>query len=1457
MPDFKTILAVLAASSRLAVASQAELVVQTGHMSVHSASFSPDGRLIVTAGENAAILWDRESGAELRVFLGHTEAVKSAVFSPSGKLVLTASADGTARLWDPATGKEVKRIVPPKVRVMAAGREHNQVTGVESAIFSPDGTKILTGGSDGIARLWDAGSGEQILQLTTTWGTLLGGSATCVAFSPDGRQILTGTRDKTVQLWDAIRGSELRRFEGRIYPYDEMQSPYGEIAAVAFSPTGRVALTGSNDRTPRMWDTRTGQEFRWFQASPRTCGAIAFSKDGGKVATGWGSKVQIWDAASGRLILKVGDGRVILDETGKVIGNTEGTLGSSSIAFSPDGRFVLVGEDMGGAGLWDATTGKLIRRFKRNALYRWKSSIAFSKNGLQLLTDGPFLWDMTTGQPNPNFSSSIETYESYPAALTPDGVILAARNQLYLCDPETGNVLLKFEAQPVLPEANPGLPPNPFHFTTPIATPYSISSVVSAPERHLVLTTAPGSGVRLWNTRTGKKTAEFPYPSMEHFSDTERTNSSAFSPDGSQVLSAGSDKIVRLWDATTGREIRKFEPFNVPPPKGLREVFWDRDETDIVAFAPDGKQFATAGLYRGKVRIWDKNSGKEVRQIQLSDTVEAVTFSPNGRMIATGGWDGVLRFWDVDSGQRVRELRGHAGAIKSIAFAPAGNLLASSGDDGTVRLWRAAEGTLVATLINFSDGTWTVVDPQGRFDTNSLDGSSELRWTVPDEPFRALPIEIFTRQYFIPNLLRKLLRREKLPDLPSIAEINRVQPVVGKPVIEPDPKDPDLVRARVKVAQQSDGKRASGLKDLRIFRNGQLVRVQEGDLENREYRFDGIRLPHEKSTEFSAYAFNDAFVKSDTARATYERSQAPPAPKRRTFLLNIGVNRYRAAGCDLDGAASDAVALSRALESHLPLVNARILVSEGATAAGASKESIKAAFSEIARQATPDDIFIFSFSGHGFNDKNDFYISPSDLSGNCSRPDDHLLSSAISTSELMEWLRPLDAGEMVMILDTCFSAASIESGDFKPAPLGNKVLGQLAYDKRMRILTASQSTQVAREAPGLNMGLLTYALVKEGLTKKGADGRLRLRDWLSYGRQRVPELFSELSAIKVDKNSGSTRRTDDNYVQMPGFFDFTAKNNLGIELTLEDVVVANTSRSLTSTTATTASSGGLAPRPPRTIPSPAALTSGLQPSDMRVNPKDSLHYVWIPSGTFRMGCSDGDSECKESERPAHHVELTKGFWMGQTSVTVGAWRRYRNETGKPALPGSDTMSRKINEEGGNDNMPVVDMTWAEAKGFCEWSGGRLPTEAEWEYAARAGSTSARYGDLDEIAWSRENSGDQRIDSAHPLKQVTNLGLLDLLASGIKPHVVGQKQPNAWKVYDMLGNVKQWTADWYDANYYQVSPPQDPSGPPSGQFRSARGGSWFTPSSGVRVSSRSAGDVGSRLNYDVGFRCVAN
>jgi formylglycine-generating enzyme required for sulfatase activity len=252
--------------------------------------------------------------------------------------------------------------------------------------------------------------------------------------------------------------------------------------------------------------------------------------------------------------------------------------------------------------------------------------------------------------------------------------------------------------------------------------------------------------------------------------------------------------------------------------------------------------------------------------------------------------------------------------------------------------------------------------------------------------------------------------------------------------------------------------------------------------------------------------------------------------------------------------------------------------------------------------------------------------------------------------------------------------------------------------------------------------------------------------------------------------------------------------------------------------------------------------------EVRENPKDGLKYVWIPPGTFMMGCSPGDTEAGDNEKPPHQVTITKGFWLGQTVVTVGAYKRFAAATGK-AMPDPPSF----NPNWSNEQMPIVNVNWDDAQAYCAWAGGRLPTEAEWEYAARAGSAERRYGDLDEIAWYADNSGRQRLDSTRIWNEDEANYAKCLRDNGNATHEVAQKRANRFGLYDMLGNVYEWVNDRYDNDYYQNSPSQDPTGPATGEFPVLRGGSWYDNPWFVRVSDRLFYFPGRRID-GFGFRC---
>jgi hypothetical protein len=200
------------------------------------------------------------------------------------------------------------------------------------------------------------------------------------------------------------------------------------------------------------------------------------------------------------------------------------------------------------------------------------------------------------------------------------------------------------------------------------------------------------------------------------------------------------------------------------------------------------------------------------------------------------------------------------------------------------------------------------------------------------------------------------------------------------------------------------------------------------------------------------------------------------------------------------------------------------------------------------RQATPEDVVLLLVSTHGFTDRGSFYFVPQDAGksrgGATRHVDRDLLAHAVSSDELAEWWRPIDAGEQVVILDTCMSAAAVEGpGGFKPGPFGDRGLGQLAYEKGIKILVATSKT--ADEDDALRQGFLTYSLVRDGLMSGYADrapkdGQITLDEWLAYAVDDVPKLHDRGSEQKTVKLAGAGEEAD---VQQPTLFDFNKRRS--------------------------------------------------------------------------------------------------------------------------------------------------------------------------------------------------------------------------------------------------------------------------------------------------------------------------
>ena len=609
-----------------------------GKGTIRQITYSPDSTKMAVATSIGIWIYDTETGDELNLLSGHTEAVNSVAFHPDGNMLASGSRDDTVRLWDVNTGIEIRSLTAHKGSVY-------------SVAFSHNGTTLASGGSDETVRLWDVETGAVL-------HTLKGHTRSIndVTFNHDSTMLASAALFENIRLWDVAIGTEIRTFTvGR----------NGAFCA-AFSPDGNILAGGGHDKTVRLWDADTGTELHTLKGHTHHIRTVDFSPDGNTVASngGWDETIRLWHVTTGT-------------ELHTLKGHT---YPISSITFHPNGNMLASGSSDNTIRLWDVATGTERRTFAdhsdsgnafmstdtkvhatRNIDYTIRLSdaetgmtlhtltghtdkvthIVFSPDRTMLVSGSDDrsirLWDVATGTllhilKSPNLFY-VEDMEFSPDGKTVAVLVDLQDSNIYLFDVETGERVLNFTIF--------RLPPLGAQWPKFLPTEHtrSVRNLMFSPDGKSIITTGYDDTIRFWDSQTGTHLRVL----RGH---TDRVNDVVLSPDGTLLASSSSDDTIRLWDVESGMTIRTLTGH-------------------------------TSGVY-------------------------SAAFSPDGKTLASGSSDFTIRLWDVESGMAIRTITGHKGAVSGVTFSPDGATLASRSTDGTTLVWDLTPSEPINTMISLS-----------------------------------------------------------------------------------------------------------------------------------------------------------------------------------------------------------------------------------------------------------------------------------------------------------------------------------------------------------------------------------------------------------------------------------------------------------------------------------------------------------------------------------------------------------------------------------------------------------------------------------------------------------------------------------------------------------------------------------------------------------------------------------
>ncbi len=1025
---------------------------------------------------------------------------------------------GLAAIWFCIGAAHAQSPDPPEVFAQTG---HSQ--GVIALAYSPDGSILASSGGDNAVKLWDVASEREI----RTIGPNL--AAMSLTFSPDGQILAATTLDQKVRLLDPATGRDIRILTGHV----------GPVGCAAFSPDGRVLASGGDDRTIRLWDVASGRQLAMLGGFSRLVLSVAFSPDGRYLAANSEDHaIRLWDTASGNelqhrfkgysagRIAFSPDGRMIASgssshtikfwdvETGRELGTLSGHADYVAfVAFSPDGRLLASSSYDKTVKIWDLSSGQMMGSLGEDTPSPiWASAMAFSPSSDRLtlgLEDGAIrVWDTSNGREVPGFGGHSTGVTS--ALFSPDGHLVAFAGfdgSIKIWDAATARQLR-------------------------VLTGHSgyVTQVAFSPDGSMLASSSADHTAKLWDVASGRELR-----TLRGHGD--GVDTVTFAPDGRSLATGSDDKTIKLWDVASGRLIRTltgnsgsvnsvaFSPDGRTLASGSGDLgadgvgnanavkLWDVERGTLtrtilghakwvtaVTFSPDGTLLASASDDR-TVKLWDWASGREVRTFGgFFDRVSCVAFAPDGHTLAAGSHDGTVKLWDVASGNDVRTLAGHADLVNSIAFSADQKWLITASWTSAARIWNVASGKEQVAFVAFTDGSSLAITPEGYYDASEK-AEDNLNVRVGS---RVFPIAAYRDKFYRPDLVRLSAAGKSLTQL-GFAGLGsvKVAPLVefvGLPQTTTEPK----LTVQVKI---TDG--GGGIGTVRLFHNGTAV-VQDnasgsngGAPGTRSY---AVQLA-DGANALQVEAYNSDNSMHTSSAVALVTATLPPATRANLYAVVVGIQQFKNSDYNLTYPVKDAQLFADTLKKYSAPLFGNVTIKMLTTPAETTRDSLLKTLGDMKTVVGPDDLFVFYVASHGLADDGEYYLITSNVG---SASTEHLKSDAVSKEDLTALVANIPATKKLMVIDTCHAEAL---GSALQAGLLSRGLDEVTALKILSravgttVLAASTSTQEALEGYQ-GHGLFTY-VVAEGLMGKGdvdKNGIVSTLGLAHFVDRQVPDL---------------------------------------------------------------------------------------------------------------------------------------------------------------------------------------------------------------------------------------------------------------------------------------------------------------------------------------------------------------